>query len=94
MDLNLKKPKSNKAEVLYVLIENGKVSIKDFPYLSGFRTRISELVRENNLNLESKNMTDINKFGNTFTFVEHQLPEYEKTTAIEIYNTINHDGRG
>lgn len=36
----MKKPKTNKAEILYTLIESGEVSIMDFPYLSSFRTRV------------------------------------------------------
>jgi hypothetical protein len=39
----MEKPKNTKAEILLTAIENGSVSIMDFPYLSGFRTRISEI---------------------------------------------------
>ena len=36
-------PKTTEQEILLHLIENDNVSIFDFPYLSGFRTRISNL---------------------------------------------------
>ena len=36
-------PQTTEQEILLHLIENGSVSIFDFPYLSGFRTRISNV---------------------------------------------------
>lgn len=60
--MNLSNPTTNKAEILYTLITNGSVSIKDFPYLSGFRTRISELVNDLNVYCElycSKSLTSL-----------------------------------
>ena len=42
-------PKNTTAEVLFTLIKKGSVSIMDFPYLSGFRSRVSELSKVINL---------------------------------------------
>ncbi|WP_165929986.1 hypothetical protein [Flavobacterium caseinilyticum] len=85
----LPQPKSNRQEVLLTLIKNGKVSIEDYPYLSGFRTRVSELTLEHGLILKSKPVNAKNKFGRTITYVEHHLEENEIENAIAIYNSIN-----
>lgn len=84
----MKNPKNNTQEILLTLIQAGKVSIMDYSYLSGFRTRISELCREYGLYLEPKRKTGKNRFGNTYTYVEHQLPLTERQKAIEIYNSL------
>jgi len=80
-------PKNNSQEVLLTLIKNGKVSIEDYPYLSGFRTRISELVREYGLILNPVKAT--NKFGRTIRYIEHHLEEIHIEKAIAIYNSFN-----
>ncbi|MBC7845593.1 MAG: hypothetical protein H7Y10_03780 [Flavobacterium sp.] len=82
-------PKNNRQEVLLTLIKNGKVSIEDFPKLSGFRTRVSELVLDYGLVLNTKPIKSTNKFGRTITFAEHHLEEIHIDKAIAIYNTIN-----
>lgn len=87
--MNLSTPKTNKAEILHTLIEKGSVSIKDFPYLAGFRTRISELVNDDEIPLVHISSTGINKFGNTYTYKEHLLPEDQKEVAIKKYDYIN-----
>jgi len=85
----LSQPKNNKAEILFTLIAKGNVSIRDFGYMSGFRTRLSEISRKDNINLRSENLKGTNKFGNTYVYVNHLLPEEEKETAIELYHKIN-----
>jgi hypothetical protein len=87
--MNLSNPKTNKAEILYTLIKKGSVSIKDFPYLSGFRTRISELVNEYDIKMIHISSTGVNKFGNSYTYKEHILPKIYRDFAIEKYNYIN-----
>jgi len=82
----MKTPKINTQEILLTLIQQGYVSIMDYPYLSGFRTRISELVRKYGLNLYSHFKVGINKFGNTYTFTEHHLVDPEK--ALQLYNEL------
>jgi hypothetical protein len=81
-------PKNNTQEVLLTLIKFGRVSIQDFGYLCGFRTRVSELVKKHGLNLESVSKTAKNRFGNTYTYVEHRLPLSEKNKAIKLYNQL------
>jgi len=86
---NLPYPRTNTQEVLFELINEGKTSIFSFPYLSGFRTRISELQITHGLKLERIMETRNNKFSNPFTFANHILPESEKEKAIALYNKLN-----
>lgn len=81
----MNKPKNQTQEVLYHLIKYGNVSFMDFPYLQGFRTRISELKRE--LNMSTKKVTMKSKYGNTYVMHVHYLNDLEK--AKEIYNRIS-----
>lgn len=80
-------PKSNKEEILLHLIQHGSVSIFDFPYLSGFRARISELKIEEHLDIESQQMCGKNKFGNTYTYHVHYLKNREM--AVEKYELLS-----
>ena len=79
----LPQPKNNTQEILLTLINTGSVSIMEFPWLSGFRTRVSELKRVLNLDCERKTKT--NKFGNNFTYVIHKLKESDLEHARNIY---------
>lgn len=82
-------PKNCTQEVLLTLILNGKVSIFDFPYLSGFRTRISDLRLKHGLNIHSENKKHKNKFNRIYTYAEHHLSEAEREKAIRIYSQLN-----
>ena len=86
--LNLPKPQTNEQEILLTLIKFGNTSIIDFPYLSGFRTRISELQLKHGLYLDRKMECRMNKFGNKYNYSIHILPESEKEKAIDIYYKI------
>lgn len=79
-------PTTHKEEILLHMIENGSVSIMDFPYMSGFRTRISELVNEDKLTIDTEAKTGRNKFGNRYTYIVHRLNDRSK--AIEVYNNL------
>ena len=82
-------PTTNIQEVLYTLIKQGHVSIFDFPYLSGFRTRVSELRLEHNLEIESISLNRCNKFGNHYSYKLHRLKDREQ--AIELYKKLTHE---
>lgn len=82
-------PKTNLQEVLLTLIIKGNVSIIDYPYLSGFRTRISELVNKHDLTLTVKILKWRNKFNNPCKCSVHHLPLHEKDRAIELYKKLN-----
>lgn len=81
-------PKSNTQEVLFVLIQQGEVSIMDFPYLSGFRTRVSELQNSHNLKLSKRMVLKRNKYGNVYQYAKHILNENNKTKAVELYKKL------
>ena len=85
--MKLANPKTNTQEILLTLIDKGKVSIFDFSYLSSFRTRVSEINRKHGLELQSVYKTNKNKFGNSYSYVEHILTDREK--AIEIYKKLS-----
>lgn len=82
-------PTTTTAEVLQTLILKGEASIEDFPYLSGFRTRISNLILIHGLKLKSEVLMGINKYGNKITYVNHILDQTERKKAIELYELIN-----
>ena len=84
-----KYPKTNEQEVLLTLITKGHVSIFDFSYMSGFRTRVSQLQTVHGLFLERILDKRCNKFGNTYTYAIHKLPIAEKEKAIALYNKLN-----
>lgn len=94
-DLNrnkkLKPPKTNIQEILLTLITYGDVSIKDFPYLSGYRTRVSELENKHGLQLYTENHTGINKFGNGYTFVKHCLLSSRINDAVSLYKKLTNE---
>jgi hypothetical protein len=85
----MKKPKTQKQEILYDLINEGSCSIEKFFYMCGFRTRISELKLKHGLNLDSSiKAIGKSKHGNVYTFHIHKLLEKDKAKAIEIYNEL------
>ena len=84
----LQPPKSNTQEVLLTLILQGEVSIMDFPYLSGFRTRVSEIRNKYGLRLTQKMVLKKNKYGNTFSYANHILNDNNKQKAIELYKEM------
>jgi len=86
---NLPYPKTNIQEILFDLINEGKTSIFSFPYLSGFRTRVSEIQRDYGIKLDRIMETRHNKFSNSYTFANHILPATEKEKAIELYHKLN-----
>lgn len=82
-------PTTNIEEVLLTLIIQGKVSIFEFPTLSGFRTRVSNLVCKYGLKLETQMVERCNKFGRKYKYALHRLPEDQKEKAITLYKKLN-----
>lgn len=82
-------PKTNLEEILLHLIVEKTVSIMDYSYMSGFRTRVSTLVLKHGLFLTREFKTGINKHGNGYTYAVHGLPENQKEAAINLYLTLN-----
>lgn len=94
MKNDLSNPTTNLQEIIYTLIFNGHVSIMDFPYLSGFRTRVSELVNDFGLVLESERVKATNKFGNHYSYVVHKLNDKDLEQAFDIYQKLKHNQNG
>jgi len=82
-------PTTSGEEVLLTLILQGYVSIFDFPWLSGFRTRVSNLQLIHGLKLNRVLANRSNKFGNQFSYAIHRLPPEEKENAILLYKKLN-----
>ena len=82
-------PTTSTEEVLLTLILQGHVSIFDFPYLSGFRTRVSNLVVIYGLKLNRVLDSKTNKYGNSYKYAIHRLPAEEKDKAILLYKKLN-----
>lgn len=82
-------PTTNTEEILLTLILQGRVSIFDFPYLSGFRTRVSELQLTHGLKLNRVLDKRCNNFGNQYSYAIHRLPPEEKENAIALYKKLN-----
>ena len=74
-------------EVLYELIRKRKVTHRNFQ-MQDFRKRISQLKLEHGLNLTTKRIDDVNKYGNAYTYVQHSLPESERQKAVDLYKKL------
>ena len=85
----MNKPKTQLQEVLFELINEGKCSIRQFFFMCGFRTRISELNLKHGLSLDSSEREkEINTHGNTYSYPIHKLPKSQRKSAIEIYKQL------
>lgn len=87
--MKLSEPLNWKAKVLYTLIKKGNTDLKDFPFLAGFRTRISEFRLQHNVKLISVDIPDLGFFGRRSDYKRHYLPPEEVNNAIQVYNLIN-----
>ncbi len=83
--MELPRPKSVIQEVLLHMIKNSTTSIKSFPTLSGFRTRISELKRFYGVEFDTQMLTGVNKYGKEFKYACHRIPAEYLQKAIDVY---------
>jgi hypothetical protein len=84
----LQEPIDNIEEVINTILTQGNVSIKDFPYLSGFRARISDirdLLEDKDAELISTPSQSVNKFGRTYTYMVHHIQPKDFITLLKIY---------
>jgi hypothetical protein len=86
---NLPKPKSSIGDVLFTLLENGSVSLEDYPWLQGLRTRVSELNRKHGIFLETETVKGKNRHGHTMVYNRHILPVSERDKALKLYYKIS-----
>lgn len=82
-------PVNTTAEVLFGLITKGSVSMKEFSWMEGFRTRVSELNRKHHIPLSKTTEKGENKHGNTIRYHRHSLPIEEIEFALTVYKKIN-----
>jgi len=85
----MKPPLTNEQEVLYTLIKKGYVTFKDFAYLPGFRTRVSQLKSNHGLQLETTMAQAFNKFGNHYKYAIHKLVDKESAKKLYDRLTVN-----
>lgn len=71
-------PKTQRQEILYLLLTNKNISCLTVPYMHGYRTRVSELSLKYKLDISYKVKKGVNKFGNTYKYHEHTLNDKEK----------------
>lgn len=85
---DLQPPKSSTQEVLYHMIMNGSSSIISFRWLSGYRTRISNLRLIYELPITDKPEFGINKHGRKYRYVIHILENEHVELAKNIYRKM------
>ena len=78
----MKLPRTNIQELLYVLINQGHISLFDFPYLAGFRARLSELKYTYGIDLRTVYSSRHNRFGNRYTYATHFLENVDKAKKV------------
>lgn len=84
----MKNPTSHLTEVLHHLINYKKASVKEFFWMSGFRTRISDLKLIYGINFETEQKFFVSKHGNKSSYNIHKLPDSSIKKAISIYNKL------
>jgi hypothetical protein len=85
----LSTPLNTTAEILFELITKGSVSMKEFSWMEGFRTRVSELNRKHHIPLSKTTEKGENKHGNAIRYHRHSLPNDKVEFALEVYQKIN-----
>ena len=91
---NLAFPRSNKEEILFTLINQKYVCYLDFPEISKFSARISEIQKELSFDLIKVNSTRNSKFGNPFRYVIYRISELQLQKAIAAYQKNNPNPEG
>jgi hypothetical protein len=91
---NLSYPRNNKEEILFTLINRRHVSYLDFPEISNFSARISEIQTKLGIELNRVDSVRNSKFGNPFRFIIYRLPDKEFEKAMAIYVKMNPSPNG
>jgi hypothetical protein len=87
--MDLSPPLNTRAEVLSALIKNGSVSIKEFSWMEGFRTRVSELCLKYAIPILKTTESGTNKHGNPYWYKRHSLSSENIEFALSVYKKIN-----
>ena len=84
----LSPPKNQKAFILHTLINKKFISEQDIP-MNGFRARVSELINDHGVDIQSEMVSFKNMFGHSGKYKRRFLPKKEVDKAIKVYNQIN-----
>ena len=90
---DLEPPKTSIQEVLFEMITQGNVSIVDFFWLPGYRTRISDLKLLHNLPFDNIEKTGKNKWGREYSYTVHVLRNENIELAKEIYRELKRNSK-
>ena len=90
---DLQPPTTTIQEVLYEMIARGSVSIVQFPYLSGFRTRLSNLKIKYKLPFDNIIKVGKNKWGREYDYTVHVLKNENIELAKSIYNEMQKNSK-
>ncbi len=77
----MREPTTDNQEVLFVAINNGSVSLTDFPHLSGYRTRVSQLRKDYGVQFKDEPLIGTNKRGRKFIYQNHILIDIEEAKS-------------
>lgn len=81
-------PKNQKAFILHTLINKMSISEQDIP-MNGFRARISELINEHGVDIQSEKIGFKNSFGHSSKYKRRFITKKGIDKAIKVYNKIN-----
>jgi hypothetical protein len=84
----LSPPKNQKAFILHTLINKKHISEQDIP-MNGFRARISELINDHGVDIQSEMVSFKNTFGHSGKYKRRFISKKEVDKAIKVYNKIN-----
>lgn len=90
--MNLPKPKKQKCEVLYELLNCDRAGRRYIMTMTGILNvpaRILDL-RRDGVNIICEKVETTNKHGRKISYGEWHIPKEDKPIAIEIYKNINH----
>jgi hypothetical protein len=81
-------PKNQKAFILHTLINKKFISEQDVP-MNGFRARVSELINDHGVDIQSEMVAFKNTFGHSSKYKKRFIPKKGIDKAIKVYNKIN-----
>lgn len=87
--MKLDKPLNTTCEVLHELLTKRQISMLDFHWMPGYRTRISDLQLKHNLPLIRDLKEGVNKFKNNYHYAVYRLNPFHKRSALKLYKKLN-----
>lgn len=88
----LQRPKTQKAEILFELLNHNSINHQDIFNHTGILSptaRISDLRTKHQLNIKMENVKTKNKHGRNVRFGRWSIPTEEREKAIQVYLEIN-----